>query len=94
MQMNRVPQRKQTSKLVYGLKKCPSVDFKQGDLTMTEKEADDYLFQHWDEIIKEASDTGESLNIILSRHTGMDSKSSAKLIDAAWLTYQVCKRGQ
>ena len=93
MQMNRVPQRKQTSKRVYGLKKCLSVDFKQGDLTMTEKEADDYLFQHWDEIIKEASDTGESLNIILARHTGIDSKTAAKLIDSAWLTYQVCKRG-
>ena len=65
-----------------------------GEKTMTEKEADDYLFQHWDEIIKEASDTGESLNIILSRHTGIDSKTSAKLIDSAWLTYQVCKRGQ
>ena len=34
MQMNRVPQREQTSKRVYGLKKCPSVDFKQGDLAM------------------------------------------------------------
>ena len=93
MQMNRVPQRKQTSKRVYGLKKCPNVDFKQGYLAMTEKEADDYLFQHWDEIIKEASDTGESLNIILARHTGIDSKTAAKLIDSAWLTYQVCKRG-
>ena len=91
--MNRVLQREQTSKRVYGAKKCPNVDFKQGDLTMTEKEADDYLFQHWDEIIKEASDTGESLNIILARDTGIDSKTAAKLIDSAWLTYQVCKRG-
>ena len=93
MQMNRVPQRKQTSKRTQRAKKCPNVDFKQGDLTMTEKEADDYLFQHWDEIIKEASDTGESLNIILARYTGIDSKTAANLIDSAWLTYQVCKRG-
>ena len=91
--MNRVPQREQTSKLTQRAKKCPNVDFKQGDLAMTEKEADDYLFQHWDEIIKEASDTGVSLNIILERETGIDSKTAAKLIDSAWLTYQVCKRG-
>ena len=93
MQMNRVLQREQTSKRTQRSKKCPNVDFKEGDLAMTEKEADDYLFQHWDEIIKEASDTGESLNIILSRYTGIDSKTAAKLIDSAWLTYQVCKRG-
>ena len=91
--MNRVLQREQTSKRTQRAKKCPNVDFKEGDLAMTEKEADDYLFQHWDEIIKEASDTGESLNIILSRYTGIDSKTAAKLIDSAWLTYQVCKRG-
>lgn len=60
---------------------------------MTEKEADDYLFQHWDEIIKEASATGGSLHVILARDTGIDSKTAAKLIDSAWLTYQVCKRG-
>lgn len=60
---------------------------------MTEKEAEDYLFQHWDEIIKEASDTGGRLDVILARDTGIDSKTAAKLIDSAWLTYQVCKRG-
>ena len=43
MQMNRVQQREQTSKRTQRAKKCLSVDFKQGDLTMTEKEAEEAL---------------------------------------------------
>jgi len=54
MQMNRVPQREQTSKRTQRAKKCLSVDFKQGDLTMTEKEAENYLLENWGDIIQES----------------------------------------
>ena len=89
MQMNRVPQRKQTSKRVYGLKKCPNVDFKQGDLTMTEKEAENYLLENWGDIIQEAKTKNLSmLDVFLSR-TGVDKKFATGLIEAYWLSKSI-----
>ena len=87
--MNRVPQRKQTSKRVYGLKKCPNVDFKQGDLTMTEKEAENYLLENWGDIIQEAKTKNLSmLDVFLSR-TGVDKKFATSLIEAYWLSKSI-----
>ena len=89
MQMNRVPQRKQTSKRVYGLKKCPNVDFKQGDLAMTEKEAENYLLENWGDIIQEAKTKNISmLDVFLSR-TGVDKKFATALIEAYWLSKSI-----
>ena len=89
MQMNRFPQRKQTSKRVYGLKKCPNVDFKQGDLTMTEKEAENYLLENWGDIIQEAKTKNLSmLDVFLSR-TGVDKKFATGLIEAYWLSKSI-----
>lgn len=87
--MNRVPQRKQTSKRVYGLKKCPNVDFKQGDLAMTEKEAENYLLENWGDIIQEAKTKNLSmLDVFLSR-TGADKKFATGLIEAYWLSKSI-----
>ena len=89
MQMNRVPQREQTSKRVYGLKKCPNVDFKQGDLAMTEKEAENYLLENWGDIIQEAKTKNISmLDVFLSR-TGVDKKFATALIEAYWLSKSI-----
>ena len=89
MQMNRVPQRKQTSKRVYGLKKCPNVDFKQGDLAMTEKEAENYLLENWGDIIQEAKTKNLSmLDVFLSR-TGVGKKFATSLIEAYWLSKSI-----
>ena len=92
MQMNRVPQRKQTSKRVYGLKKCPNVDFKQGDLAMTEKEAENYLLENWGDIIQEAKTKNLSmLDVFLSR-PGVGKKFATSLIEAYWLSKSIrCK---
>ena len=89
MQMNLFPQREQTSKRVYGLKKCPSVDFKQGDLAMTEKEAENYLLENWGDIIQEAKTKNLSmLDVFLSR-TGVDKKFATGLIEAYWLSKSI-----
>ena len=81
MQMNRVPQRKQTSKRVYGLKKCPSVDFKQGDLAMTKKEAENYLLENWGDIIQEAKTKNLSMLDVFLIRTGVGKKFATALID-------------
>ena len=89
MQMNRVPQREQTAKRVYGLKKCPNVDFKQGDLAMTEKEAENYLLENWGDIIQEAKTKNLSmLDVFLSR-TGVGKKFATSLIEAYWLSKSI-----
>lgn len=89
MQMNRVPQRKQTSKRVYGIKKCPNVDFKQGDLAMTEKEAENYLLENWGDIVQEAKTKNLSmLDVFLSR-TGVGKKFATSLIEAYWLSKSI-----
>ena len=89
MQMNRVPQREQTSKRVYGAKKFPSVDFKQGDLAMTEREAENYLLENWGDIIQEAKTKNLSmLDVFLSR-TGVDKKFATGLIEAYWLSKSI-----
>ena len=89
MQMNRVPQRKQTSKRTQRAKKCPNVDFKQGDLTMTEREAENYLLENWGDIIQEAKTKNLSmLDVFLSR-TGVDRKFATALIEAYWLSKSI-----
>ena len=89
MQMNRVPQRKQTSKRVYGLKKCPNVDFKQGDLAMTEKEAENYLLENWGDIIQEAKTKNLSMLDVFLIRTGVDKKFATSLIEAYWLSKSI-----
>ena len=89
MQMNRVPQRKQTSKRTQRAKKCPNVDFKQGDLAMTDKEAENYLLENWGDIIQEAKTKNLSmLDVFLSR-TGADKKFATSLIEAYWLSKSI-----
>ena len=89
MQMNRVPQREQTSKRVYGLKKCLSVDFKQGDLTMTEREAENYLLENWGDIIQEAKTKNLSMLDVFLIRTGVDKKFATALIEAYWLSKSI-----
>ena len=89
MQMNRVQQREQTSKRVYGLKKCPSVDFKQGDLTMTEREAENYLLENWGDIIQEAKTKNLSMLDVFLIRTGVDKKFATALIEAYWLSKSI-----
>lgn len=89
MQMNRVPQREQTSKRVYGLKKCHNVDFKQGDLTMTEKEAENYLLENWGDIIQEAKTKNLSMLDVFLIRTGVDKKFATSLIEAYWLSKSI-----
>ena len=89
MQMNRVPQRKQTSKRVYGLKKFLSVYFKQGDLTMTEKEAENYLLENWGGIIQEAKTKNLSMLDVFLIRTGVGKKFATSLIEAYWLSKSI-----
>lgn len=89
MQMNRFPQRKQTSKRTQHAKKCPSVDFKQGDLTMTEKEAENYLLENWGDIIQEAKTKNLSMLDVFLRRTGVDKKFATGLIEAYWLSKSI-----
>ena len=89
MQMNRVPQREQTSKRVYGLKKCLSVDFKQGDLAITEKEAENYLLENWGDIIQEAKTKNLSMLDVFLIRTGVDKKFATGLIEAYWLSKSI-----
>ena len=87
--MDRGPQRDLTSKRTQHAKKCPSVDFKQGDLTMTEKEAENYLLENWGDIIQEAKTKNLSmLDVFLSR-TGVDKKFATGLIEAYWLSKSI-----
>lgn len=89
MQMNLFPQRKQTSKRVYGAKKCPNVDFKQGDLAMTEKEAENYLLENWGDIIQEAKTKNLSMLDVFLIRTGVDKKFATSLIEAYWLSKSI-----
>ena len=89
MQMNRVPQREQTPKLTYGAKKCPNVDFKQGDLTMTEKEAENYLLENWGDIIQEAKTKNLSMPDVFLSRTGVGKKFATALIEAYWLSKSI-----
>ena len=87
--MNRVPQRKQTSKRTQLAKKCLRVDFKQGDLTMTEREVENYLLENWGDIIQESKTKNLSmLDVFLSR-TGVDKKFATALIEAYWLSKSI-----
>ena len=89
MQMNLFPQREQTPKRVYGLKKCPSVDFKQGDLAMTEREAENYLLENWGDIIQEAKTKNLSMVDVFLSRTGVDKKFATGLIEAYWLSKSI-----
>ena len=89
MQMNRVPQREQTSKRVYGAKKCPSVDFKQGALAMTEREAENYLLENWGDIIQEAKTKNLSMLDVFLNRTGVGKKFATGLIEAYWLSKSI-----
>ena len=89
MQMNRVPQRKQTSKRTQRAKKCPNVDFKQGDLTMTEREAENYLLENWGDIIQEAKTKNLSMLDVFLIRTGVDKKFATALIEAYWLSKSI-----
>ena len=89
MQMNLFPQRKQTSKRTQRAKKCPSVDFKQGDLTMTEKEAENYLLENWGDIIQEAKTKNLSMLDVFLIRTGVDKKFATGLIEAYWLSKSI-----
>ena len=89
MQMNLFPQREQTSKRVYGLKKCLSVDFKQGDLAMTEKESENYLLENWGDIIQEAKTKNLSMLDVFLNRTGVDKKFATSLIEAYWLSKSI-----
>ena len=89
MQMNRVPQREQTSKRTQRAKKCLSVDFKQGDLTMTEREADNYLLENWGDIIQEAKTKSLSVLDVFLIRTGVDKKFATALIEAYWLSKSI-----
>ena len=89
MQMNRVPQREQTSKRTQRAKKCPNVDFKQGDLTMTEKEAENYLLENWGDIIQEAKTKNLSMLDVFLNRTDVDKKFATALIEAYWLSKSI-----
>ena len=89
MQMNRVPQREQTSKRTQRAKKFLSVDFKQGDLTMTEKEAENYLLENWGDIIQEAKTKNLSMLDVFLNRTGVDKKFATGLIEAYWLSKSI-----
>ena len=89
MQMNRVPQREQTSKRTQRAKKCPNVDFKQGDLTMTEKEAENYLLENWGDIIQEAKTKNLSMLDVFLNRTGVDKEFATALIEAYWLSKSI-----
>ena len=89
MQMNRVPQREQTSKRTQRAKKCPNVDFKQGDLTMTEREAENYLLENWGDIIQEAKTKNLSMLDVFLIRTGVDKKFATALIEAYWLSKSI-----
>ena len=87
--MNRVPQREQTSKRTQRAKKCPNVDFKQGDLTMTEKEAENYLLENWGDIIQEAKTKNLSMLDVFLNRTGVDKEFATALIEAYWLSKSI-----
>ena len=89
MQMNRVPQREQTSKRTQHAKKCPNVDFKQGDLAMTEKEAENYLLENWGDIIQEAKTKNLSMLDVFLNRTDVDKKFATALIEAYWLSKSI-----
>ena len=89
MQMNRVPQREQTSKRTQRAKKCPNVDFKQGDLAMTEKEAENYLLENWGDIIQEAKTKNLSILDVFLYRTGVDKKFATALIEAYLLSKSI-----
>ena len=89
MQMNRVPQREQTPKRTQGAKKCPNVDFKQGDLRMTEKEAENYLLENWGDIIQEAKTKNISMLDVFLNRTGVDKEFATALIEAYWLSKSI-----
>ena len=89
MQMNRVPQREQTSKRTQRAKKCPNVDFKQGDLTMTEREAENYLLENWGDIIQEAKTKNISMLDVFLNRTGVDKEFATALIEAYWLSKSI-----
>ena len=89
MQMNRVPQREQTSKRTQRTKKCLSVDFKQGDLAMTEKEAENYLLENWGDIIQEAKTKNLSMLDVFLNRTGVDKEFATALIEAYWLSKSI-----
>ena len=89
MQMNRVPQREQTSKRTQRAKKCPNVDFKRGDLAMTEKEAENYLLENWGDIIQEAKTKNLSMLDVFLNRTGVDKKFATALIEAYWLSKSI-----
>ena len=89
MQMNRVPQREQTSKRTQRAKKCPNVDFKQGDLTMTEREAENYLLENWGDIIQESKTKNISMLDVFLNRTGVDKKFATALIEAYWLSKSI-----
>ena len=87
--MNRVPQREQTSKRTQHAKKCPNVDFKQGDLAMTEKEAENYLLENWGDIIQEAKTKNLSMLDVFLNRTDVDKKFATALIEAYWLSKSI-----
>ena len=89
MQMNRVPQREQTSKRTQRAKKFPNVDFKQGDLAMTEKEAENYLLENWGDIIQEAKTKNLSMLDVFLNRTGVGKKFATALIEAYWLSKSI-----
>ena len=89
MQMNRFPQREQTSKRTQRAKKCLSVDFKQGDLTMTEREAENYLLENWGDIIQEAKTKNLSMLDVFLNRTGVDKEFATALIEAYWLSKSI-----
>ena len=89
MQMNRFPQREQTSKRTQRAKKCPNVDFKQGDLTMTEREAENYLLENWGDIIQEAKTKNLSMLDVFLNRTGVDKEFATALIEAYWLSKSI-----
>ena len=89
MQMNRVPQREQTSKRTQRTKKCLSVDFKQGDLAMTEREAENYLLENWGDIIQEAKTKNLSMLDVFLNRTGVDKEFATGLIEAYWLSKSI-----
>ena len=87
--MNRVPQREQTSKRTQRAKKCPNVDFKQRDLTMTEREAENYLLENWGDIIQEAKTKNLSMLDVFLNRTGVGKKFATALIEAYWLSKSI-----
>ena len=87
--MNRVPQRGQTSKRTQRAKKCPNVDFKQGDLAMTEREAENYLLENWGDIIQEKKTKNLSMLDVFLGRTGVGKKFATALIEAYWLSKSI-----